>query len=76
MPVCFKISVKIFWPCNVPYISQFFREISEPNVKHEKETVQLEVPLSGLEGGALLGIIGGNVPPGSPNPDHISDPKM
>ena len=24
----------------------------------------------------LLGILGGGVPPGSPNPDHISDQKM
>ena len=24
----------------------------------------------------LLGILGGDVPPGSPNPDPISDPKM
>ena len=26
--------------------------------------------------GVLLGIFGGGVPPGSPNPDHISDQKM
>ena len=26
--------------------------------------------------GILLGILGGDVPPGSPNPDHISDQKM
>jgi len=27
-------------------------------------------------GGVLLGILGGGVPPGSPNPDPISDQKM
>ena len=27
-------------------------------------------------GGVLLGILGGDVPPGSPNPDPISDQKM
>ena len=27
-------------------------------------------------GGVLLGILGGGVPPGSPNPDPISDKKM
>ena len=27
-------------------------------------------------GGVLLGIFGGGVPPGSPNPDPISDQKM
>ena len=27
-------------------------------------------------GGVLLGIRGGNVPPGSPNPDPISDQKI
>ena len=27
-------------------------------------------------GGVLLGILGGVVPPGSPNPDPISDHKM
>ena len=26
--------------------------------------------------GVLLGILGGGVPPGSPNPDPISDQKM
>ena len=26
-------------------------------------------------GGVLLAILGGGVPPGSPNPDPISDPK-
>ena len=26
--------------------------------------------------GVLLGILGGSVPPGSPNPDQISDQKM
>ena len=26
--------------------------------------------------GVLLGILGGGVPPGYPNPDPISDPKM
>ena len=26
--------------------------------------------------GALLGVLGGGVPPGSPNPDPISDEKM
>ena len=26
--------------------------------------------------GVLLGILGGGVQPGSPNPDHISDQKM
>ena len=27
-------------------------------------------------GGVLPGILGGGVPPGSPNPGHISDQKM
>ena len=27
-------------------------------------------------GGVLLGILGGRVPPGSPNPEPISDQKM
>ena len=27
-------------------------------------------------GGVLLGILGGGVPPGSPNPDPISDQKV
>ena len=27
-------------------------------------------------GGVLLGILGGGVPPGSPNPGHISDQNM
>ena len=27
-------------------------------------------------GGIFLGILGGGVPPGSPNPDPISDQKM
>ena len=27
-------------------------------------------------GGVLLGILGGGEPPGSPNPDPISDKKM
>ena len=27
-------------------------------------------------GGVLLGILGGGVPPGSPNPDPISDQKI
>ena len=27
-------------------------------------------------GGQVLGILGGGVPPGSPNPDPISDQKM
>ena len=31
---------------------------------------------SGGGGGVLLGILGVGVPPGSPNPDHISDQKM
>ena len=30
----------------------------------------------GRGGGVLLGILGGGVPPGSPNPDPISDQKM
>ena len=34
----------------------------------------LQVILHG--GGVLLGILGGGVPPGSPNPDPISDQKM
>ena len=54
-PVFLNISVNIFWPCNVPYISQIFREMSETNVKHEKETVQLEVPFSGLGMGGTPG---------------------
>ena len=29
-----------------------------------------------LPRGVLLGILGGDVPPGSPNPDPISDRKM
>ena len=33
-------------------------------------------PSRGWGWGVLLGIIGGNVPPGSPNPDHISDQKI
>ena len=28
-----------------------------------------------VPGGVLLGIFGGGVPPASPNPDPISDPK-
>ena len=31
---------------------------------------------SGKGGGVLLGILGGGMPPGSPNPDPISDQKM
>ena len=38
------------------------------NKQHFTETQILE--------GALLGILGGGVPPGSPNPDPISDQKM
>ena len=30
----------------------------------------------GSPGGELMGILGGDVPPGSPNPDPISDQKM
>ena len=30
----------------------------------------------GGSGGVLLGILGGRVPPGSPNPESISDHKM
>ena len=30
----------------------------------------------GGEGGVTLGILGGGVPPDSPNPDPISDQKM
>ena len=30
----------------------------------------------GVGGGVLLGILGGGVPPGSSNPDPISDQKM
>ena len=29
-----------------------------------------------IPGGVFLGILGGGVPPGSPNPDPISDQKM
>ena len=29
-----------------------------------------------VPGGVLLGILGGGVPPGSPNPDRISDQTM
>ena len=32
--------------------------------------------LPGEGGGVLLGILGGGLLPGSPNPDHISDEKM
>ena len=32
--------------------------------------------LTGLSPGVLLGILGGAVPPGSPNHDPISDQKM
>ena len=38
-----------------------------------------KAPFSGgghLPEGVLLGILGGGVPPGSPNPDTISDQKM
>ena len=34
------------------------------------------VPGVGEGGGVLLGILGGGVPPGSSNPDPISDQKM
>ena len=34
------------------------------------------VEISPGGGGVLLGILGGGVPPGSSNPDPISDPNM
>ena len=37
----------------------------------EQSFYQLDFP-----GGVLLGILGGGVPPDSPNPDPISDPKV
>ena len=37
-----------------------------------EESVTLAI-LSICPGGVLLGILGGGVPPGSPNPDPISD---
>ena len=38
--------------------------------------ITLPSPQSPGEGGLLLGILGGGVPPGSPNPDLISDQEM
>ena len=35
-----------------------------------------ESTVDGTPGGVLLGILGRGVPPGSPNPDLISDQKM
>ena len=41
-----------------------------------RNSLMLLFKCSGGGGGVLLGILGGAVPPSSPNPDPISDQKM
>ena len=42
----------------------------------DKSLVATVLASAGWGGGVLLGILGGGVPRGSPNPDPISDQKM
>ena len=56
--------------------SESSEERERENTAHTKDgrTALKRVP--GVGGGVLLGILGGGVPPGSSNPDPISDQKM
>ena len=53
------------------------KKIKKHKVRNEIEkNISVTVMGGGGGGGVLLGILGGGLPPGSSNPDLISDQKM
>ena len=64
-------SIIIFFPLSVDDSLRFMFALGKPTSRMLKVDSLHYTGDGG--GGVLLGILGGGVPPGSPNPDHISD---
>ena len=56
--------------------SESSEERERENTAHTKDGRTALKRVLGVGGGVLLGILGGGLPPGSSNPDPISDQKM
>ena len=65
-------SIIIFFPLSVNDFLRFMFALGKPTSRMLKVD-SLHYTGDGGGRGVLLGILGGGVPPGSPNPDHISD---
>ena len=63
-------SIIIFFPLSVDDFLRFMFALGKPTSRMLKVD---SLHYTGDGGGYSLGILGGGVPPGSPNPDHISD---
>ena len=63
-------SIIISFPLSVDDFLRFMFALGKPTSRMLKVD---SLHYTGDGGGVLLGILGGGVPPGSPNPDHISD---
>ena len=65
------------WDCQEFYIGKTKRRFNDRKTEHLLHlTSSNHSPAIAPSGGVLLGILDGGVPPGSPNPDPISDQKM
>ena len=62
-------SIIIFFPLSVDDFLRSMFALGKPTSRMLKVD---SLHYTGDGGGVLLGILGGGVPPGSPNPDHIS----
>ena len=61
----------------VDYLFSFCSDRTEYNVNQPLKLMTEKQSREGVGGGGVtLGILGGGVPPDSPNPDPISDQKM
>ena len=74
-PLFLRTTFFIFWSDSYTNTS-WGRSVENTSRKHSLDLSAVFLQLWMYESGKRLGILGRGVPPGSPNPDPISDQKM